>query len=70
MKEEIEQIRKESNNKIYYLIFDDHKRVEEEIRSNYEMGLITFHERLNQLSELYAITLKKYKKEGIEEFIY
>jgi hypothetical protein len=70
MKEEIEQIRKESNNKIYYIIFDDHKRVEEEIRSNYDMGLITFHERLKQIKELNEFTLKKFKSNGITEYIY
>jgi len=70
MKEEIEQIRKESNNKIYYIIFDDHKRVEEEIMANFNMGLITFIERLKQIKELNDLTLKKFKSNGITDYIH
>ena len=48
IKEEIEQIQKESNNKIYYLIFDEHKKINDEILANYNMGIITFIEKLTQ----------------------
>tara|TARA_Y100000389_G_scaffold197978_1_gene233617 strand:+ start:526 stop:738 length:213 start_codon:yes stop_codon:yes gene_type:complete len=70
MKEEIEQIRKESNNKIYYIIFDDHKRVEEEIIANFNMGLISFIEKLKQIKELNEFTLKKFKSNGITDYIH
>tara|TARA_R100001463_G_scaffold81254_1_gene135798 strand:+ start:1053 stop:1265 length:213 start_codon:yes stop_codon:yes gene_type:complete len=70
MIEEIEQIRKESNNKIYYIIFDDHKRVEEEIMANFNMGLITFIERLKQIKELNEYTLKQFKSNGITDYIH
>ena len=43
---------------------------EEEIRSNYEMGLITFHERLKQIKELNEFTLKKFKSNGITDYIH
>lgn len=69
IKEEIEQIQKESNNKIYYLIFDEHKKINEEILANYNMGLITFIEKLKQIKELNEITLKKFKDNNINEYI-
>ena len=69
IKEEIEQIQKESNNKIYYLIFDEHKKINEEILANYNMGLITFIEKLKQIKELNEITLKKFKDNKINEYI-
>jgi hypothetical protein len=69
IKEEIEQIQKESNNKIYYLIFDEHKKINDEILANFNMGLITFIEKLKQIKELNEITLKKFKDNNINEYI-
>ena len=69
IKEEIEQIQKESNNKIYYLIFDEHKKINDEILANYNMGIITFIEKLKQIKELNEITLKKFKDNNINEYI-
>jgi len=65
--EEIEKIKKESNTKIYYLIFDEHKEKNDEILTNFNMGLISFIERLKQVKELNEITLKKFKSNGIVE---
>jgi hypothetical protein len=67
--EEIEQVRKEANNKIYYLILDDHKSHEEEIMANFNMGLITFIARLKQIEELNEYTLKQFKSNGITDYI-
>jgi len=68
--EEIDQIQKESNNKIYDLIFDEHKKINDEILTNFNQGFISFMEKLKQIKELNEITLKKFKDNKINDYIY
>jgi hypothetical protein len=58
-KEEIQNEIRISRTKLMHLIIEECRETEKSIDDNYNMGLITFEERLCQLEDAY----KTYKKE-------
>ena len=50
MKSKIIEIQKKAKREIFYLIVEDFNEAKKEIESNYNMGLITFEEYLQQLN--------------------
>jgi len=67
LESKIQEIKKSASNDIYYALIGYYKDQEKEINSNYNMGLITFKEFLNQGKVLQIHCLKVLESENIED---
>lgn len=54
----------------YNLFLDEYNKTEKEIQRNYDMGLITFEEKLSQIIELNKQYIREYKDENFDKVLY
>jgi hypothetical protein len=67
MKNKIIEIQKKAKREIFYLIVEDFKGAKKEIESNYNMGLITFGEHIQQQLATFNKALRQLKENNIND---
>jgi hypothetical protein len=67
MKSKIIEIQRKAKREIFYLIIEDFVEAKKEIESNYNMGLITFEEYLEQLNANINKNLRELKENKIDQ---
>ena len=66
--QEIIEIQKKAKREIFSIIIEKFKEDKKEIENNYNMGLITFEEYLNQLNGTILLRLSNLEEYEIDQF--